>query len=412
MAQSSPDASPATGQPSRAEFVVLAAGLMSLVAMSVDLMLPAFGEISDHFALANPNDRQAMITVVFAGLMVGQVFFGPLSDYVGRKPAIVIGLATHIVGSLICMFASDYTALLLGRFLQGFGGAAARIVIVAMVRDRFVGQAMGQIMSVVLTVFILVPVFAPAIGQAMLLVLPWPALFGYLAIHALVAGVWLFARQPETHTERQRFDARNLLASALIVLRTPVAMIYAIAAGCAFGTLLGYIVSSQQILQDLYGTGSAFALYFGLTAGFVALATIANAWLLGRYTMELVTGVAIGIQMAWSALFLLFLLVSDPIPPLWLWMIFITVTLFLVGMTFGNYNAIALRPLGKIAGIASSVTASLQTLFSMVVATLIGASFDMNVLPVVIGSLVMAMLGSLLMVLGRRVSAQSTASGS
>ena len=396
------------GQPGRAEFVVLAAILMSIIALSVDLMLPAFGDMSAFFGLAQDNDRQAIITVIFAGLMVGQLFFGPLSDFTGRKPAILLGLGFHLTGSVLCILAQDFAMLLVGRFLQGFGGAAARIVIVAMVRDRFEGPAMAQIMSVVLTVFVLVPTFAPAIGQLVLLVAPWQALFGLLMAMALFGGTWLALRQPETHTERQPFALGRILGAVRTVFTTPVSLLYALAAGCAFGTLLSYIVSSQQILQDLYGTGDLFALYFGMTAIFVAASSSVNAWLVSRYSMEAITATAIAIQLVWSLGFFAVELATGA-PPLWAWMVFITVTLFLVGITFGNYNAIALRPLGRIAGLASSITASIQTCVSVGVAAFAGSQFAMNVTPIVMVSIAMAATASLLMIAARRLSAPQPA---
>jgi MFS transporter, DHA1 family, multidrug resistance protein len=390
-------------QPSRTEFIILVATLMSIIALSVDVMLPSFGQISSFFDLAEDNDRQKIITTLFIGLMLGQLVFGPLSDYAGRKSAIFIGLSFHITGSLLCLLAQDFTWFLIGRFLQGFGGAGPRIAIVAMVRDRFEGPAMGQIMSIVLTVFILVPTFAPAIGQAILLVAPWQALFLALLAMALIGGTWLALRQPETHTERARFNAGKLLGAVRTVLTTPVSLLYAVAAGCAFGTLLGYIVSSQQILQDLYATGTLFPLYFAVSSIFVALSSVTNAWLLNRFSMELITASAIGVQVVSSLGFLAWLGYSGTTPSLTLWMVYICVTLFFVGMTFGNYNAIALRPLGAIAGIASSITASIQTLISVVFAGLIGAAFAMNVTPVVIGSALLGLVSSALMLLARRL---------
>ena len=389
-------------QPGRAEFVALAAVLMSIIALSVDIMLPAFAQMSTYFGLVEDNDRQAIITVIFVGLMIGQLLFGPLSDQIGRKPAIVLGLGIHLAGSVLCILAQDFTLLLVGRFLQGFGGAAARIVIVAIVRDRFEGQAMAQIMSLVLTIFVLVPTFAPAIGQLILLVAPWQALFGVLIAMALFGGTWLVVRQPETHVERAPFRLARFGGALRLVFTTPVTLLYAVAAGCAFGTLLSYIVSSQQILQDLYGTGEWFALWFGVTAAFVAASSSTNAWLLTRFPMEQITAVAIGAQLVWSLVFLAVELATGH-PPFWMWMVFITVTLFLVGLTFGNYNAIALRPLGRVAGLASSVVASIQTLVSVGVAAFTGAQFAMNVTPIVLVSIVMAAAASALMLVARRL---------
>lgn len=382
----------------------MVATMMSLVALSVDIMLPAFGEMSAHFALEQDNDRQLMITLLFAGLMIGQLCFGPLSDFIGRKPAILIGMSLHMAGSLICLIAPDYTLLLIGRFLQGFGGAGPRIVITAMVRDRFSGQAMGQIMSVALTVFILVPVLAPVIGQLILFFAPWQILFMALVIMAGFSGAWLALRQPETHTVREPFRPIKLVRAARTVFTTPVSLLYALAAGCAFGTLMSYIISAQQILQDLYETGTAFVFYFGISTGFIALAALVNSWMLNRHTMEAVTGVAVAAQVIWALIFLVIHTLLGGMLPLWLWTMFISITLFLLGMTFGNYNAISLRPLGSIAGVASAIVASIQTCISISLATFVGSLFNMSVLPVIIASALLGTFASLLMVLARRLN--------
>lgn len=381
----------------------MVATMMSLVALSVDIMLPAFGPMSEHFALARDNDRQLMITMLFVGLMVGQLCFGPLSDFIGRKPAILIGIGLHMAGSLICVLAPDFTLLLVGRFLQGFGGAGPRIVITAMVRDRFSGQAMGQIMSVALTVFILVPVFAPILGQLVLFFAPWQTLFLALMVMACFSGTWVGLRQPETHTQREAFKAIKLVNAARRVFSTPVSILYALAAGCAFGTLMSYIISAQQILQDLYGTGTSFVVYFGMSTGFIALAALVNARMLNHFTMEAVTGAAIALQVIWALIFLAVHTILGGMLPLWLWTVFISFTLFLIGMTFGNYNAIALRPLGAIAGIGSAIIASIQTLFSIGLATFVGSLFAMSVLPVIIASALLGTLASLLMLLARHL---------
>lgn len=390
-------------QPGRAEFIAMVATMMSLVALSVDIMLPAFGQMSEHFALARDNDRQLMITLLFAGLMVGQLCFGPLSDYIGRKPAILIGIGLHMTGSLICLLAPDFMLLLVGRFLQGFGGAGPRIVITAMVRDRFSGQAMGQIMSVALTVFILVPVFAPVIGQLVLFFAPWQMLFMALMVMACFSGAWVGLRQPETHTNREPFKPIKLVNAARTVFTTPVSVLYALAAGCAFGTLMSYIISAQQILQDLYETGTAFVVYFGMSTGFIALAALVNARMLNYFSMETVTSVAVALQVIWALIFLAVHTLLGGMLPLWLWTVFISFTLFLIGMTFGNYNAIALRPLGAIAGIGSAIIASIQTLFSISLATFVGSLFAMSVLPVIVASALLGTLASLLMLLARHL---------
>ncbi len=379
-------------QPGKLEFIALVALQMSIIALSVDIMLPAFAEIADYFEHQDPNERQAMITLLFAGLMFGQMVFGPLSDALGRKPAMLMGLGTYLVGTLMCIFATDYSMLLLGRFLQGFGGAGPRIIIVAMVRDRYEGKAMAEIMSFALTVFIMIPTFAPAVGQLVLFFAPWQAVFVALLVVAVFGATWFTFRQPETHTNPKPFNASLLFTAVKETVTTPVSLFYALASGCALGTLLGYVVSSQQILQDIYGTGDLFALYFGIAAACIAAGTLVNTRLLRVMSMEQINAMAIAGLIVWTSGFLVWLLVGPGQMSLTAFMVFTCVTLFLVGQTFGNFNAIALRPLGHIAGIAASVTASLQTLVSATAAALIGGAFNMTVLPMVAGALIMALL--------------------
>lgn len=150
---------------------------MGLVALSIDVILPALGLIALEFGLGDDNRRQWLITALFIGLAFGQLLYGPLSDSLGRKPAIYIGLAWFALGSVLSVSATNFEWMLVGRLLQNFGAAGPRIVTVAMVRDRFQGAAMARIMSLIMSIFILVPIFAPALGQALLWVVPWRVLF-------------------------------------------------------------------------------------------------------------------------------------------------------------------------------------------------------------------------------------------
>ncbi|MGH6918590.1 MAG: MFS transporter, partial [Geminicoccaceae bacterium] len=145
------------------EFVALMALMMSLVAMSIDAMLPALAQIGDDLGAGHANQAQMVISTLLLGMAAGQVIYGPLSDSIGRKPTIYVGLALFVVGSALSVAAASFALMLLGRVLQGLGAAAPRIVVVALVRDEYAGAAMARIMSLVLTTFILVPVVAPAI---------------------------------------------------------------------------------------------------------------------------------------------------------------------------------------------------------------------------------------------------------
>ena len=164
----------------------------------------------------------------------------------------------------LSVVAASLPLMLLGRILQGFGAAAPRIVVVALVRDEYAGAAMARIMSLVLTTFILVPMVAPAIGQGILLVAHWRAIFAMLLALGLVGLVWFALRQPETLPleRRVRFSLGRILLGVRETCANRVALGYTIAAGMIFGAFLGYITSSAQIFLSQYGVGPAVSRVF------------------------------------------------------------------------------------------------------------------------------------------------------
>jgi len=258
-----------TQQTGRTEFIALTALLMSTVALSIVLMLPALGSIATDLNGAAGNQRQWVITTVFIGLVIGQLFFGTLSDVIGRRLAILSGIALFAVGSLICSFAPSFEILLFGRLLQGIGVSGPRIASVAMVRDRYAGVGMAKVMSIIMGFFIFVPMLAPVIGQGLLLLMPWRGLFVVLALVGLVSGTWLLLRQPETLANPRAFNFRQLGSDAMEVARDRRAVYATLASGCALGSMMGFVNSSQQIFQDLYLVGNNYALWFGVTAIFL-----------------------------------------------------------------------------------------------------------------------------------------------
>jgi DHA1 family bicyclomycin/chloramphenicol resistance-like MFS transporter len=196
-----------------AEFVALMALMTSLVALSTDAMLPALPLIGGDLGVRNPNNNQLVLSVFFLGVTVGQMLFGPLSDSAGRKPAIYAGLVLFMLGCLLSIIATDFPTMLAGRVLQGIGVAGPRTVTVALIRDQYEGPAMARIMSFVMTVFILVPVAAPMLGQGLLFVADWRAIFVLFLALAVLALGWFALRQPETLPA----ERRNALSLGLAV---------------------------------------------------------------------------------------------------------------------------------------------------------------------------------------------------
>ncbi|MEM8801838.1 MAG: multidrug effflux MFS transporter [Pseudomonadota bacterium] len=388
--------------PSQPEFIALATLLMATVALSIDVMLPALGVMADEFDVTEGNQRQWVIVAVFVGLGVGQLGFGPLSDATGRRPAIVLGAVLFAAGAVICATAPSFELLIAGRVLQGFGAAGPRIVTVALIRDRFQGVAMARVMSIIMGVFISVPVFAPSVGQGLLLVMPWRGLFGILAALCVSGAVWLLVRHPETLAEKRSLNVKRITSAAGEVLADRRAMGFTGAAGLCYGALMGFIISSQQLFQEAYNVGAQYAVWFGVSAAFVGVATVTNAKLVNRFALDRICIVAVALLCLWSLVFVCIMRIAGDLPAIELFMLFNCPALFLLGLTFGNFNAIALERLGHIAGIAAAITASIQTLVSMVAASIVGLNFDMTPYPMFLGYVGFGVASLLLMAISSR----------
>ena len=380
------------------EFVALVALLTSLVALSIDAMLPALGRIASELQAAYPNSRQFVVLCFFAGLGAGQLFAGPLSDRIGRKPAILIGLLVYAAGSVMCWLASDFTLFLAGRVIQGMGAAGPRVVSIAMVRDRQAGAAMARTMSLVMTAFIMVPVLAPVLGQAVLAVTGWRSIFlGFFAI-AVWAAVWLTVRQPETlPPERRRpVTPSALLDAARQVLTHRVSMAYTLTAGLVLGLLVSYLGVCQQVFGEFYGQGDLFVAYFAVLASGVGLASAVNARLVMRLGMRRLSRLALQTIAVLTLAMLAGCLITGALPPLALFVVWLFPIFFCMGMLFGNCNALAMEPMGHIAGMAASIIGSLTSLLSVLAGGLVSQQYDGTVLPLVIGYAVLGVLALLI----------------
>ncbi len=374
-------------EPSNAEFIALVALLTAMVAMSIDTMLPALGTIATELGARQENSRQYVLTALFAGLCIGQLLYGPLSDSIGRKPAIMAGLAIYGVGTVLCAFAANFETMLIGRAVQGFGASGPRIVSMAMVRDRQAGAGMAKVMSLVMSIFILVPIIAPAIGQLVLLVASWRAIFYGLLVIAAITGLWLTLRQPETLSLENRAPMRigALARAAASVVTTPVTIGYTLAAGFVFGAFVTYLGTSQQIFSVQYGQGNLFALYFGSLAVAIGLASILNSRLVMRFGMRTLSKLALRSSVLLSLIFFVYCVIVGGHPPLAVFMIYMFANFFCNGILFGNYNALAMEPMGEIAGMAASIIGTITTFVSLVTGTLIGQIYDGTLIPLVGG---------------------------
>jgi DHA1 family bicyclomycin/chloramphenicol resistance-like MFS transporter len=369
------------------EFVGLMATLTAVAALSIDMVLPALPAIGASLGVERANDNQLVVSLLFLGFGIGQLFYGPLSDAAGRKPAAYVGLALYTLGCVLALVSRTFPLMLAGRFLQGIGVAGPRTICIALVRDKFEGRAMARVMSLITMVFILVPIVAPALGQMVLGAFGWRAIFAAYLTTALAATVWFAVRQEETLPPDRRlpFSPGRIAGAVREVLTTRRAIGYTVAAGYVFGALIGYLSSAQQILQQQYAQGSRFPLLFALVAVSIGVASFLNANLVLRLGMHMLSTWSLrGIFVA-SVLFTAFSSAWSGHPPLWTLMTYLMTMFFGIGLLFGNLNALAMQPLGHIAGTGAAVVGGTSMLISLTFGTLIGQMYNGTVLPLVIG---------------------------
>ncbi len=369
------------------EFVTLIAMMVSILALSIDAMLPALQNIARDLRLGDANSAQHIVTAMFLGFAVGQIAAGPLADSFGRKPVIYVGYVIFIIGCVTSMIAESLAVMLAGRVLQGLGAAAPRIVSMAIVRDGYDGRAMARIMSVVMAIFILVPAVAPAIGQGVMLVANWRAIFALLLLMAVVAFLWFAARQPETlpSNARRPFSLTKIAGGIAEALSYRAMTGYTLATGVIFGAFLGYLSSAAQIFQLVFDTGLWFSVYFGAAALAVGAASIFNANMVMRLGMRYLTWRALIGLTVLSGAFLAVVIQSIEAPPLWVFMGWLFGAFFCLGILFSNFNALAMEPVGHMAGLGAAVVGSGANFIALPLGWAIGAWFDGTIVPLVGG---------------------------
>jgi len=242
-------------------------------------------------------------------------------------------------------------------------------------------------MSIVMAIFILVPAIAPAVGQGVLLVAHWRAIFALLLVMAIIALIWFAARQPETLTAeaKRKFSLSNIAGGIREALGYRALAGYTLAAGIIFGAFVGYLSSAQQVFQTTYDTGQLFSVYFGCAALAIGAASILNSKVVMHLGMRYMTWRAlIGLTIV-SCLFVPLVLVFSGLPPLWMFMVWLLLSFFCTGILFGNFNALAMEPVGHMAGLGAAVVGSVSTFVSLPLGWAIGAAYDGTVLPMVAG---------------------------
>lgn len=372
------------------EFTVMMALLMSLVAMTIDAILPALVTIGDAFEVADPNRVQFIIACVFIGMATGQMISGPLSDALGRKRLLYFSFSIYIIGSTVAFFAPSFEMILVGRFIQGIGVAGPYVSAVSIVRDKFAGRAMAKTMSLVMTIFILVPAIAPTLGQAVIYLGSWHSVFVLYIVYAIAVASWITLRLEETLPPERRipFNIKNIVHGVKEVLSNRATVCYMFCSACVFGSFMGYLVTCPQVFMDKFGVGDSFVLYFGALALTLGGSSLVNSSIVEKFGMRYICLRALCVVILASAVFLAINYFVDV--TLWIWMGYAAVLFSCFGMVFGNMNALAMEPMGHIAGIASAVIGAIATTTAITLGTSIGQMYDGSLAPIATGFVILA----------------------
>ena len=374
---------------SQVEFIVLMAALMSIVALSIDAVLPALPDIGDFLSVKDATDNPKLITSIFLGLGIGQLIFGPLSDSFGRKPIVYIGFVVFIIASIICVTTKNFEMMIFGRILQGVGLASPRTMCIAMVRDSYSGDYMAKVLSFVVMIFILIPVIAPSLGQFLMNHYHWHSIFIFNLGFGVLVMLWFWIRQPETLKPQYKKSYRLSIfkTGTIAFFRIKPAVIYTILSGLITGSFMVYLSTSQRIFEQQYNMKEEFPLIFASLAVSVGLSTFMNSQLVVKFGMRKIVHFAM-LSFVLISLVFIILFSSGNNPSIEILLGFFVLQFFTIGFLFGNLRALAMEPMGHIAGIGSALNGFISTVMAVPIANYIGNFVIDSVTPLFVGFLI------------------------
>lgn len=374
---------------SNRHFTALLSMMMALTAIAIDMMLPAFDQIRASYGLAVDSTRVAQIvTVFFIGMALAQYFYGPLADRFGRKPVLYAGFAIYALGALGSLLAPSLNLVLVSRFIWGVGAAAPRVVSVSIVRDYYSGDRMARAMSYIMAVFVMVPILAPSIGAALIKVFPWQSTFAFCLVFVAVIAAWATVL-PETLApqDRRPIEPRAIWAATLEVLSNRITMGYTLAMTAIFSVFTSYLASSERIFGDFYGRPDEFPFIFGGIAAVMGVAMVTNAQIVERVgTRRLVHMMLVG-YVAASAILAAVAAVAGGHLPFWPFVLGLAVVIVFHSLLVPNLNAIAMLPMGHIAGTASAVIGTISLAIGAFLGSMIDRTYTDSAMPLLIAFL-------------------------
>ncbi|MFI6640071.1 Bcr/CflA family multidrug efflux MFS transporter [Streptomyces sp. NPDC050504] len=376
---------PAAGGRRAGMLVTLAlGGLTALPPLSMDMYLPALPEVTG--SLAAPSATvQLTLTACIAGMALGQLVVGPMSDRWGRRSPLLVGMVVYVVATLICAFAPSVELLIAFRLLQGLAGAAGIVIARAMVRDLYDGVEMARFFSTLMLISGVAPVVAPLIGGQVLRVTDWRGVFYVLAgvgvLLTLVVWKWLGETLPPER--RHSGGVGEALRTMRGLLADRVFTGYMLAGGLAFAALFAYITASPFVVQEIYGASpQTFSLLFGVNSvGLIAVGQVNGKLLVGRVSTDKV--LLVGLVVMTLAATALLLMTAGLFGEVGL--VPVAVGLFVLmssmGLVMPNTNASALMRTQHAAGSASALLGTSSFLIGAVASPLVGVAGEGTAVP-------------------------------
>ena len=370
------------------EFIAFAALLTSAIALSIDMLLPAFAELRSTFGMEPTSNLPGLtITCIFVGMAIGMPIYGPLADTFGRLPILRIGIALFALGALGSTLAPNLGFLLASRVLWGIGCAAPRTISQAMIRDKFEGDDMARVMAIVQTVFFAGPVLAPVIGDLLLRSGgTWRLTMLFGLVIAVVMWLWSFrVAESLQASNRRELSFATTRQGIRIVFGNRITIGYALTLLFSGGAFYSFLSSSELIVSEIFDRPSWFVPYFSITMCVMAAVALTGSRVVGRVGARRLGHSALGFQLAVSLLMLIVALTTSGVPPVGMWMVLMSAQIAAMVVMMPNMTTLALEPMGSLAGTAASTIGFITLALGAILGAVIDRQIATTVTPLAIG---------------------------
>jgi MFS transporter, DHA1 family, multidrug resistance protein len=387
-----------------AEFIALSACTMTLTALGIDIMLPVFAELRDHFGIPKESTATAQVITFFFMGQIAQLIFGVLSDRFGRLTILRIGFPLYIVGGIVAAFAPSLGVMFAARFVAGMGAAGVMTTTIAGVRDRFVGNEMARVMSLILTIFLFTPVLAPFLGLAIQSVSSWQMVFLTPPLFAVIVFLWSLRLEESLPQEKRiaisweaiRRSLRKVVGNRIFLRYTAVTTVL-------FAGLSSYVASSERIVGEIYGRPGLFAWIFGGIGLLMSLCALINSRLSMRFGARRAITWLLAIYTLIASLLLIYTLADGDPPGMLLFFLGVAVLMAINLAIEPNSSALALEPMGNMAGMAAAVYGTFFFFIGSALGSVISTLMVDGVFPLVIGFFAIGVI-TLILVFSDRVN--------